>query len=180
MASEIVVINVPLEESIEISANNDGIADEEIADEGIVDEEIAEEEIADDEIGNEGIADETQQNEIVNDGDIEFHFTVGMRTNSQLIYTTADKQLFKREKKCGDIHYYRCKEKSCPVRLIYNSALNKCMRKKSDPHTHGDQGKIVKTATVRKSIIDQCKEMSNSAERNKSTVNDLIYEKLRQ
>lgn len=98
MASEIVVINVPLEESIEISANNDGIADEEIADEGIVDEEIAEEEIADDEIGNEGIADETQQNEIVNDGDIEFHFTVGMRTNSQLIYTTADKQLFKREK----------------------------------------------------------------------------------
>lgn len=171
MASEIVLINDSLELNDDSLENTEEIAEDEIANEETPEVEIADEE-------NEIQVDPQPQE--ANEGDIDFHFTVGMRANSQLIYTTADKQLFKREKKCGDVHYYRCKENNCPARIIYNSVLNKCTRKKTDPHTHSDQEKNVKTATVRKSIIDQCKEMSSAAKRNKSTVNDLIYEKLRE
>lgn len=113
-------------------------------------------------------------------GEIEFQFTVGSRERSELIFTIADKQLYKKERTRGKLNYYRCKEKSCLARLVYDSELNKCTRKKIVPHEHGNQEKTERTAEVRKIIRDECKQMSASAKRNKTSVDDVIHEKIRE
>lgn len=45
----------------------------------------------------DGVADEN-----VNDNDIPFIFTAGLRAPSKLIYTTTEKQFYRKDKKCGD------------------------------------------------------------------------------
>lgn len=94
--------------------------------------------------GNE----ESTDDPAVDDVDIPFEFTVGLRLSNTLIYTTREKQLYRKDKKYGaNGFYYRFNVEGCPVRLFYDAQLNKCSRRriKSTQHSHGDQEKTNKS-----------------------------------
>lgn len=131
-------------------------------------------------VNSDGEVDESEGGAVVGD-DLPFEFTVGMTANSKLIFTTVEKQLYRRDNKYGDngSYYYRCNIRGCRVRLFYNAQQNKCSRKKSTPHTHPAQEKAAKVAKLRKTIKDECAQMAGSSKRNKTSVNEVISTNIR-
>lgn len=143
----------------------------------VVNDELAAANENENEIGDD---DDTQSTASGDDEDIPFEFTVGLRSDSKLIYTTVEKQLYCRDKSRSDNRiYYRCKIVSCPARLSYDAQLNKCTRIKSVAHTHTDQEKVAKESQMRESIKDECKQMAGSSKRNKTSVRDVISTNIR-
>lgn len=174
-SNDLIVINDYIEN---IEEQNGGIGEIATAETGAannIDDDVNEEN--DNNEGDDNIDDENVEEGAV---EIPFEFTVGLRVNSKIIYTTTEKQLYRKDKKRGaHSFYYRCKIIVCPVRLCYNSQLNKCTRSKTVQHTHGDQEKTVKEAKLRKSIKDECGQMAGSSKRNKTTVSEVIYSNIR-
>lgn len=152
------------EQSVSVAANNNSLS-----------RETAESENVD---ANE----ESESAAVVVSDDMPFEFTVGLTLNSKLIYTTVEKQLYRRDKKVGENGscYYRCNIASCKAGLFYDAIQNKCSRKKLTPHTHPDQEKTMKVGKLRKIIKDECAQMAGSSKRNKSSVSEVIYTNIRQ
>lgn len=99
-------------------------------------------------------------NEAVNASEnIPFRFMT-LRANSRLLLTKRDSQLYCDIKSKGGIDYYRCRQKCCKARILYDpvSEVCKCPVKNSE-HTHGDQKQQVELAELRVKITTGCKEL---------------------
>lgn len=167
--SEIVEINDSVENIVEQNDDNEQ-SEGEAANISLNSEDSAQESDASEDDESAGVVGD----------DIPFEFTVGMKTNSKLIFTTDEKQLYRREKRAVEnSYYYRCNTVNCKARLFYNAEQNKCSRRKLIPHTHQNQEKTVKVAKLRKIIQDECAQMAGSSKRNKTSVAEIISTNIR-
>lgn len=104
-SNDLIVINDSIEN---IEEQNGGVGEVATAKTGAAN-------VSDDDVNEENDSNEDEDNiadENVDEGaaEIPFEFTVGLRVNSKLIYTTAEKQLYRKDKKRGaHSFYYRCK-----------------------------------------------------------------------
>lgn len=95
--------------------------------------------------------------------EIPFEFVTGKRSDSVLLYTRIDKQLYRKCSKYESKYYsYRCRIKDCKSRVYYEFATEKCFKKpkKFIPHSHGDQEDDYKNLKLSNEIKIECTQLS--------------------
>lgn len=119
------------------------------------------------EVTDEGVSGETHTQ-------IPFEFITGQRSDSILLYTINDKQLYRKCSMYKSKYYsYRCRVKNCKSRVYYEFESEKCfMRPKSFIlHNHGDQEDQFKNLRVATQIKKECTELSALASTRKGSGN---------
>lgn len=105
---------------------------------------------------------------------IPFEFITGKRSDSILLYTINDKQLYRKCSIYKSKYYsYRCRVKNCKSRVYYEFDTKKCfMRPKSFiSHNHGDQEDEVKNLKVATEIKNECTKLNVLASTRKGSGN---------
>lgn len=72
--------------------------------------------------------------------ELEFEYINGKQINSVLLYTTAEKQLYKLKSKTPRKHYYVCYKTNCGARVNLIKGGNVCVKslnRRAAVHNHG-------------------------------------------
>lgn len=95
--------------------------------------------------------------------EVPFEFVTGKRSDSVLLYTRVEKQLYRKCSKYESKYYsYRCRIKDCKSRVYYEFATEKCVMKtkKFIPHNHGDQQDDYNNLKLLKEMKNECTQLS--------------------
>lgn len=69
--------------------------------------------------------------------ELDFEFLVGEKSNSKLLSTLCDHQIYGRHGSCVRGHRYRCRARPCRAFVIFDPKENKCIKlSNSPPHKH--------------------------------------------
>lgn len=90
--------------------------------------------------------------------DLEFEFVSGKQINSQLLYTTNDKHLYKRNRKLVSGHMaYICRKPGCNSRIYFDSEGYRVYYRPKEfiPHNHGTQEKDKFNFEIERELKDE-------------------------
>lgn len=96
--------------------------------------------------------------------DIDFEFTPGLRSDSELLFTKADGQLFRKCSKYKSGYYYRCRVPKCGARVLFDSETQKCYVKGGSGNVHNhdsDQRSLYEEIVVKTKIKKECLAVSS-------------------
>lgn len=119
---------------------------------------------------------------LLNNDVIQYKKVVGLRVNSELIYTINEKQLYVRNRKSRDGTFaYSCKEKSCKSR-VYLKVDGILFRMQTFvPLAHGTKEDEVKKMCVMNDLKTKCAALPTKYARKKNgTTRDIFVDVLSQ
>lgn len=112
------------------------------------------------------------QTPCVSNDNILYEFITGSRSNSELLFTTDENQIYSKRVQHKNVYTYECREPNCGAKVYLNTGTGKCQNKiSSNTHNHGTQEKVRQKLELENKIKSECGKLSTLAGTSSSSGN---------
>lgn len=102
----------------------------------------------------------SQSQKIEKCSEISYEIVAGQRLTSKLIFSTIEKQIYKKARKYKSLYSYVCRNKDCKVRIFIDESTGKCYQtEKRTEHNHENAEAEYEELKLRNSIKNDCLDM---------------------
>lgn len=105
------------------------------------------------EISESNKSDKSQKNEKVK---IEYTFVSSKFLHYKLLYSTKGKYLYSQNKKTENAIYFKCIERYCNERVIFNVKSEECFGKTNEMHDHANHEEKYNANLLESKIKQEC------------------------